>query len=85
MKSKGIERAVPNIWITEDQNSFKERCKRYFSGESDEVMNLAYYYKVDYHSMSQEEKKYRIKYLWFKVRCVYNAIRFLRFCFDIKN
>ena len=27
--------------------------------------------------MSDEEKKYRIRYLWFRVRTVYNMIRFV--------
>ena len=52
MKSKNVKRTVPNLWKPEDQNSFKERWKRYLSGESALVQNLAYYYEVDYASMS---------------------------------
>ena len=86
LKVLDIKRAVPNIWIDEEEHySIKARWNRYWSGEAGEVLNLAYYYEVDYKSMSYEEKKYRIKYLWFKVRTVYNAIRFIRYCFHIKN
>ena len=86
LKVKDIKRAVPNIWIDpEEHYSMKARWKRYWSGEADEVLNLAYYYDVDWKKMSFEEKKYRIKYLWFKVRTVFNAIRFIGYCFHIKN
>ena len=77
--SLNIKTNVENIWITENPNSFKNKVKRYFSMEEQEGMNLIHYYKVDYASMSPEEKKYRIKYLWFKVKTVYNAVRFMMY------
>ena len=48
-------------------------------------MNLIHYYKVDFASMTPEEKKYRIKYLWYKVRTVYNVIRFLMYIEKVKD
>ena len=74
-----VKTDVENIWITENPNSFKNKVKRYFSMEEEDGMNLIHYYKVDYASMSPEEKKYRIKYLWYKVKTVYNAVRFMMF------
>lgn len=77
MKTLRVKTDVENIWITDDPNSFKNRVKRYFSGEDDDAMNLIHYYKVDFASMTPSEKKYRIKYLWYKVKTVYNTVRFL--------
>ena len=34
--------------------------------------------ELDWYSMTKEEKAYRIKYLWFRVRTVYNGIRFIQ-------
>ena len=76
---------VENIWITDDPNSYKNRAKRFFSGEELDSMNLIHYYKVDYASMTPEEKKYRIKYLWYKVKTVKNVIRFLMHITSIKD
>ena len=33
--------------------------------------------EYEFKNMTDEQKRYRIKYLWFKIRCVYNMIRFL--------
>ena len=35
--------------------------------------------------MTPEEKKYRIKYLWYKVKTLYNTVRFLMYVTSIKD
>ena len=85
MKTLRVKTDVENIWITDDPNSFKNRVKRYFSGEDDDAMNLIHYYKVDFASMTPSEKKYRIKYLWYKVKTVYNTVRFLLYITKVKD
>ena len=52
MKTLRVKTDVENIWITDDPNSFKNKVKRYFSGEEDDAMNLIHYYKVDFASMT---------------------------------
>ena len=32
---------------------------------------------VDFANMTPDEKSYRVKYLWFRVRTVYNMIKFI--------
>ena len=36
-------------------------------------------YTVDFKNMPPEEKKVRVKYLWFKVRSIYNMLKFINY------
>ena len=62
---------VDNIW----QSSNSKRCHfcpcRSDSSESNQNHTL------EFKNMTDEQKRYRLKYLWFRVRCVLNMIRFI--------
>ena len=68
------DRYVKNIWRDEDEYFKNKTLGCLPCIHSSRIIN-----SVDFASMSAEEKKYRVKYLWFKVRTVHNMIKFINF------
>lgn len=67
-------RVVDNIW--NETGSVKCRCCSFWPCTEKKQM-IVESVCTDFQRMTQEERRYRIKYLWFRVRCVYNMMRFV--------
>ncbi len=74
---------VPDIWGEQNTSRGLRKCLKKIKCESQR--NKDHEIIRNFSEMSDQQKKYRIKYLWFKVRCVKNIMGFIITMRNIKE
>ena len=66
---------VPFIWQEQSRSSAIKSCLEKWTGTAS--LNVNRNIDCGWANMTHDEKRYRVKYLWSRVRTVYNMIRFV--------